>query len=71
MDQEVTQEGTHEPPEEEKRKQTTTHINITSDEVYKSTGETHKKWLSSAETEVGNLTGIRRKMSTGEHRQLI
>ena len=46
-------------PEETNRKQATTHINVTSDEVYKSTGETRKKWLSSAETEVGNLTNPR------------
>ena len=40
----------------EDKKQATTHINVTSDEVYKSMGEVRQKWLSAGETEIGNLT---------------
>ena len=50
--------------EEEKRKQATTHINVTSDEVYKSTGETPRKWLSAGENEISNLTSPR----SGDHK---
>ena len=35
-----------EVPADDKRKQATTHINFTSDQVLKSTGETHEKWLN-------------------------
>ena len=42
--------------EPEDKKQATTHINVTSDEVYKSMGEVRQKWLSAGETEIGNLT---------------
>ena len=42
--------------EPEDKKQATTHINVTSDEVYQSMGEIRQKWLSAGETEIGNLT---------------
>ena len=50
--------------EEEKRKQATTHINVTSDEVYKPTGETRQKWLSAGENAISNLTSPR----SGDHK---
>ena len=50
--------------EEEKRNQATTHINVTSDEVCKSTGKTHRKWLSTGENEISNLTSPR----SGDHK---
>ena len=50
--------------EEEKRKQATTHINVTSDEVYKSTGETRQKWLCAGENEISNFTSPR----SGDHK---
>ena len=36
--------------------QATTHINFTSDEVLKSTGETREKWLNAGQNEIDNLT---------------
>ena len=43
-------------PTDEKHKQATTHINFTSDEVLKSTGETREKWLNAGQNEIDNLT---------------
>ena len=43
-------------PGDDKHKQATTHINVASDEVLKSTGDTREKWLNAGQNEIDNLT---------------
>ena len=45
-----------EVPADDKHKQAPTHINFTSDQVLKSTGATHAKWLNAGQNEIDNLT---------------
>ena len=45
-----------EVPVDDKHKQATTHINFTSDQVLKSTGETREEWLNAGQNEIDNLT---------------
>ena len=44
------------PDIDDKRRQATTHINVTSDEVLKTTGDVRQRWLSAGQTEIDNLT---------------
>ena len=43
----------------EPRKQATTHINVTSEEVSRSTGEQREQWLEAGRQEISNLTSKR------------
>ena len=43
----------------EPRKQATTHINVTSDEVARTTGAQREQWLEAGRTEISNLTSKR------------
>ena len=46
-------------PAAEPRKQATTHINVTSEEVARTTGEQREQWLEAGRKEISNLTSKR------------
>ena len=48
------------------RKQATTHINVTNEDVPKSIGEDRQKWLEAGKKEISNLTTKNRMITRSE-----